>query len=201
MFTAKGEDGRTALIVLVGTTAFIGSMVVAVTAQWDYKTGLYIGTRPIDLFKAQIAAVVVGVPICAICSTIVAPEMAKGNFMVEAPWPRVYASMVLALSGGKVFYSLILLGLLVGAVMEVLTGKGAVFGLGMFFSIGVPLMILMGGCARDLWQRRIERKYGNDRDWEERRTLKLLDSYMVMTGIFLGEAFSGLLLLIYHLTH
>ncbi|MCU0798821.1 MAG: OPT/YSL family transporter [Candidatus Thermoplasmatota archaeon] len=200
-FTGPEEKGSTALLVIIGTTALLASEVVSKTVQWDYKTGLYIGTRPMELLKAQITAVAIGVPICAIAASVFALEMVKEGVPFEAPWPDIYATLVMALSGGRVYILLVLLGVFIGALMELLTGKGIVFGMGMFFSIGTPLMILIGGAARDIWQKNLARKCGSGAEGEEKRTLKLLDSYMVMTGIFLGEALVGFLLLMFYLTH
>jgi uncharacterized oligopeptide transporter (OPT) family protein len=75
---------------------------------------------------------------------------------------------------------------------------GTAFGLGMYLPLQYTLMMVTGGAARDIWEKRWLNKKVKKEGWgEERRTLKLLDTYMVMTGFYIAEAIIGTLLAIY----
>jgi uncharacterized oligopeptide transporter (OPT) family protein len=190
-------QGEIVLITLIATTAFGASMAIPVIVLWDYKTGHYIGTRPFQLFKAQSVAIIVGIPFSAFIAYFLADQLSKGELEFAAPQARAFASFITILTGGETFWSYIILGLVVGVLIEMMTGLGTVFGLGMFFPVGLPLTVLIGGLAREYWEIRLKRKYGKEKDWGQIRTVKLIDSYMVMTGLFLGEAIMGLVLSIY----
>jgi len=190
-------EGEIILLTLIATTAFGASMAIPVTVLWDYKTGHYIGTRPFQLFKAQSVAIIVGIPFSAFIAFVLADQLSRGDMQFRAPQARAFASFITILTGGKTFWLYIILGLVVGVLLEMMTGLGTVFGLGMFFPMGLSLTVLIGGIARDYWEMRLKRKYGRERDWGQIRTLKLIDTYMVMTGLFLGEAIMGLVLSIY----
>jgi len=190
------EEGELPLLVLVGTIAFTAAMVIPVTAQWDFKTALYIGTRPRSMFTAQLIALTIGIPTCAVLAALISQGLAKGVLQINAPQPYAFSTLVVALSGGEVHYTLIGLGIAMGVFIELLTGKGTIFGIGMFYPIGLPIMLLIGGTARDIWERRLDLRYGKVSDV---KTMRLLDSYMVMTGLFVGEAALGLVITIKYL--
>ena len=189
------------ILTLIGATAFGASLAIPVPVQWDYKTGHYISTRPVNLFKAQSVALLVGIPTSVLISLILSEQIASGNFIAAAPQANAFASLMGILEGNGMMVSFIVLGLFIGVFIELLTGLGTVFGLGMFLYMGYPMMIMAGGLSRGAWESWLRRRHGSRKDWGEFRTVKLMDSYMIMTGLFLGEALVGFLISIYWMIH
>ena len=94
---------------------------------------------------------------------------------------------------------LLTIGFFIGIFMELLTGMGTAFGLGMYLPMVVTLPMVVGGALRDWWETTVL-----DRDveklglTEKERTLRLLNTYMIATGLIVGEAVMGTLLAIYY---
>ena len=63
--------------------------------------------------------------------------------------------------------SLFVLGIFIGVVMEVLTGMGTAFGLGMYLPLQYTLMMLTGGAARDLWEKHYLNRRAKAQKWSE----------------------------------
>ncbi len=125
-------------------------------------------------------------------------QLAKGDLALEAPQAHAFAVFVQILAGGKVMMSLFILGVFIGVVVELLLGMGTAFGLGMYLPLQYTLMMLTGGAARDLWENRWLNRKAEREKWDEgKKTFKLLDSYMIMTGLYIGEAIIGTILAIY----
>lgn len=186
------------IITLIGATAFGASFAIPITVHWDYKTAHYIATRPVNMFKAQSVALLIGIPASVFLSLWLSRQIVEGKIdMVAAPQANAFASLIGLLQGSGMALSYMLLGLIIGIFVELLTGLGTVFGLGMFMPVGYPPMIMIGALSREAWERWLKKKHGNRKDWEEYRTVKLMDSYMVMTGLFIGEALVGFLASIY----
>ncbi|RLF68386.1 MAG: hypothetical protein DRN57_04140, partial [Thermoplasmata archaeon] len=60
------------------------------------------------------------------------------------------------------------------------------------------LMMITGGAAREIWERKYLARKARERNWSEReKTFRLLDSFMIMTGLYIGEAIIGTLLAIW----
>ena len=73
-----------------------------------------------------------------------------------------------------------------------MTGMGTSFGLGMYFPLWQGFALLTGGAARDLWQKHVVEPRARAERWTERmRTLKMLDGFMMATGLIVGEAIMG----------
>jgi uncharacterized oligopeptide transporter (OPT) family protein len=99
---------------------------------------------------------------------------------------------------GQVDIFVFLLGIVLGIFMELLIGMGTAFGLGMYLPLGIHIPMLLGGAGRDLWEKKIIEPKAKVENWSERKkTLKLLDSYMMATGMIVGEAIMGTLIAVY----
>lgn len=95
-------------------------------------------------------------------------------------------------------FTLFFLGIFIGFTVEMLTGMGTAFGLGMYLPLQYTLMMVTGGFSRDLWEKKWLQKKAEREKWgEDKKTLKLLDSYMLMTGLYIAEAIIGTFLAIY----
>ena len=186
------------LMALVGTTVFGSAISLSSEIMWDFKAGLYAGTRPMHLIKGESVAILFGTPAAALAAAFFSMQLAKGNLDLEAPQATAFAVFVQILAGGKVMYSLFALGVAIGVFVELLSGMGTAFGLGMYLPLQYTLMLLTGGAARDIWEKRWLAKQVRKKGLsEDERTLKLLDSYMLMTGLYIGEAIIGTFLAIW----
>jgi hypothetical protein len=198
IFPFPGGKSQIVLMALVGTTVFGSAISLSSEIMWDFKAGLYAGTRPMHLIKGESVAIIIGTPLAAGFAYYFSVQLAQGNLPLEAPQANAFAVFVQILAGGKVMMSLFLLGMLIGVTMEVLTGMGTAFGLGMYLPLQYTLMMLTGGAARDLWEKHYLNRRAKANNWSENeRTFKLLDSYMLMTGLYIGEAIIGTLLAIW----
>jgi uncharacterized oligopeptide transporter (OPT) family protein len=84
------------------------------------------------------------------------------------------------------------IGLCIGIFMELMTGMGTSFGLGMYFPLWQAFALLTGGALRDLWQNHYLGPKAKAENWPERqKTLKMLDGFMMAAGLIIGEAIMG----------
>ncbi|MGA1866554.1 MAG: OPT/YSL family transporter [Thermoplasmatota archaeon] len=193
-----GGKSQIVLMALVGTTVFGSAISLSSEIMWDFKAGLYAGTRPMHLIKGESVAILFGTPAAALAAAFFAKMLSEGTLPLEAPQAHAFAVFVQILAGGKVMFSLFFLGVFIGFFVEMLTGMGTAFGLGMYLPLQYTLMMVTGGAARDLWEKRwLNRKASRENWTEDQKTLKLLDSYMLMTGLYIAEAIIGTLLAVY----
>ncbi|MGA1822858.1 MAG: OPT/YSL family transporter [Thermoplasmatota archaeon] len=186
------------LMALVGTTVFGSAISLSSEIMWDFKAGLYAGTRPMHLIKGESVAILFGTPAAALAAAFFSMQLAKGQLDLEAPQATAFAVFVQILAGGKVMYSLFILGVSIGVFVEMISGMGTAFGLGMYLPLQYTLMLLTGGFARELWEKKWLNRKAKEENWgEDEKTFKLLDSYMLMTGLYIGEAIIGTLLAVW----
>jgi len=187
------DDPSGAIVMaLVGTTVFGTSISLASDITWDFKVGIYCGTRPYHMMKAETTGIVVGISFAAMGAVMFSKLLASGELDLPAPQAHAFAIFAQMLSGGNVSFALFGLGLCIGIFIELLTGMGTAFGLGMYLPLGHTLAIMTGGAARDIWEKKILEPKAEREGWDERkRTFKLLDTYMIATGLLIGEAVMG----------
>lgn len=186
------------LMALVGTTVFGSAISLSSEIMWDFKAGLYAGTRPMHLIKGESVAIIFGTPAAALAAAFFSMRLANGEMALEAPQASAFAVFVQILAGGQVSMLLFGLGIFIGVFVELLTGMGTAFGLGMYLPLQYTLMLVTGGLARDLWEKKWLGPRAKRLNWgEAEKTFKLLDSYMIMTGFYIGEAIIGTVLAIY----
>jgi uncharacterized oligopeptide transporter (OPT) family protein len=186
------------LMALVGTTVFGSAISLSSEIMWDFKAGLYAGTRPMHLIKGESVAIILGTPCAALAAAFFSMRLAQGDLELEAPQASAFAVFVQILAGGKVSLLLFGLGVSIGVFVELLIGMGTAFGLGMYLPLQYTLMLVTGGFARDIWEKRWLEPRAKKYKWSEAdRTLRLLDSFMIMTGLYIGEAIVGVVLAVY----
>jgi uncharacterized oligopeptide transporter (OPT) family protein len=194
----EGGKSEIILMALVGTTVFGSAISLSSEIMWDFKAGLYAGTRPMHLIKGESVAILIGTPAAALAAAFFARQLATGELALEAPQAHAFAVFVQILAGGKVMYNMFFLGMAIGITVELLLGMGTAFGLGMYLPLQYTLMMITGGAAREIWEKRWLEKKAKAEGWgESQKTFKLLDSYMIMTGLYIGEAIIGTLLAIW----
>ncbi|MDI6917568.1 MAG: OPT/YSL family transporter [Thermoplasmatales archaeon] len=200
LFLALGlEPGTVAVMAIIGTTVFAGAISMSGDIIYDFKSGLYCGNRPYYLMKGELIGIVPGAIVGAIGAVLLSKGLATGKLPLIAPQAHAFATMVQVVFGaGTMVVHLLLLGILIGVFMELITGMGTAFGLGMYFPLSIALPMLLGGGLRDIWEKKWLEPKAKKEKWDERqKTLMVLDTYMIMTGFFVGSALLGTAVAIY----
>ncbi|MGQ9583391.1 MAG: OPT/YSL family transporter [Thermoplasmatota archaeon] len=184
-----------AVMSILGTTVFACSISMSGNAITNFKYGLYVGNRPYHMVKAMLIAIVPGAVVAVVAASVFSYGLATEKLDFLAPQAHAFAYMVQVLLGGQTAGQLATylgFGLCIGVFMELMTGMGTAFGLGMYFPLWQAFALLTGGAARDIWQRHFLEPRAKAEGWDERRrTLRMLDGFMMATGLIVGEAIMG----------
>ena len=193
------SESDTAVLALVGTTVFGGAISMSGTVIGDYKPGLYVGNRPMHIMKTELVGIVPGTIVAALFAGILSLALARGDLVLYAPQANAFAAFAQIMLGGQTPWNLLLLGIVIGVFMELITGMGTAFGLGMYLPMVVTLPMVIGGALRDYWESRfLDVAVEKENLSEKQRTMRLLNTYMIATGCIVGEALLGTLLAIYY---
>jgi uncharacterized oligopeptide transporter (OPT) family protein len=202
VFLALGTDIETTTIMaLLGTAVFGTAISLASDIMWDFRLGIYCGTRPFHLIKGETFGVICGATVAVTGAAAFSYGLAQGLLPLEAPQAHAFATFTQVLMGGQSseqVIHLLLLGVVIGIFMELLTGMGTAFGLGMYLPLHYSLPLLVGGSLRDLWEKKWLEPKAKREGWSEReKTMKLLVSYMVAVGLLIGAALMGTIVAVY----
>ena len=193
------SESDTAVLALVGTTVFGGAISMSGTVIGDYKPGLYVGNRPMHIMKTELVGIVPGTIVAALFAGLLSLALARGDLVLYAPQANAFAAFAQIMLGGQTPWSLLIVGFIIGVFMELLTGMGTAFGLGMYLPMVVTLPMVVGGGLRDYWEARfLDVSVEKEGLSEKQRTMRLLNTYMIATGCIVGEALLGTLLAIYY---
>ena len=193
------SESDTAILALVGTTVFGGAISMSGTVIGDYKPGLYVGNRPMHIMKTELVGIIPGTIVAALFAGILSLALARGDLVLYAPQANAFAAFAQIMLGGQTPWNLLLLGIVIGVFMELITGMGTAFGLGMYLPMVVTLPMVIGGGLRDYWESRfLDVAVEKENLSEKQRTMRLLNTYMIATGCIVGEALLGTLLAIYY---
>ncbi|MCH2444342.1 MAG: OPT/YSL family transporter [Candidatus Poseidoniia archaeon] len=193
------SESDTAILALVGTTVFGGAISMSGTVIGDYKPGLYVGNRPMHIMKTELLGIIPGTIVAALFAGILSLALARGDLVLYAPQANAFAAFAQIMLGGQTPWNLLLLGIVIGVFMELITGMGTAFGLGMYLPMVVTLPMVIGGGLRDYWESRfLDVAVEKENLSEKQRTMRLLNTYMIATGCIVGEALLGTLLAIYY---
>ena len=200
VFKALGlSESDTAVLALVGTTVFGGAISMSGTVIGDYKPGLYVGNRPMHIMKTELMGIVPGTIVAALFAGLLSLALARGDLILYAPQANAFAAFAQIMLGGQTPWSLLLVGVVIGVFMELLTGMGTAFGLGMYLPMVVTLPMVVGGALRDYWEARfLDVAVEKEGLSEKQTTMRLLNTYMIATGCIVGEALLGTFLAIYY---
>ncbi len=193
VFKFMGTGTTTTLVMaLVGTTVFGTSISLAGDITHDFKIGIYAGTRPYHLVRGEITGIIPGAIIAAIAATVFSEGLATGEINLRAPQANAFATFAQMMAGGETPWSFLLIGILIGVWAEFATGMGTAFGLGMYLPMAITLPLLVGGAARDYWTKNVLEPKAKREGWDEhQKTLSTLQTYMMATGLIVGEALMG----------
>ena len=196
----------TAVLAILCTTIFGSSISMSGVIIGEYKTALYIGNRPYHLMKATLTGIITGAILSVIGAIVFSDGMATINpdtgepvINLLAPQANAFAKFLQAILGAASapITHYLAFGVLLGIFAEFTTGMGTAFGLGMYFHLQLTLPMLLGGALRDVWERRILLPRAKREKWTERETtLKVLDKFMMATGLIVGEAIMGVIVTI-----
>ena len=142
-----------------------------------------------ELFRAILGAAV---------AIFLSKLLADGTIDLLAPQANAFAYFTTILAEGQGDWGALALGFALGAFVEWATGMGTSFGLGMYLPTPATFPMLLGGAARDWWEkRRLQPKVDSIRmekgsqEAERSRALMLLYTFMIAAGALTGEAFYG----------
>ncbi|PKK85582.1 MAG: hypothetical protein CVT48_04815 [Thermoplasmata archaeon HGW-Thermoplasmata-1] len=199
VFSLMGLDMPQVIVMsLLGTTVFGGAISMSGDIVTDFKNAIYIGNRPYMQMKGELVGIVPGAIIAAIGATVLSIGLAQGVVQLQAPQAHAFATITSAIAVKEVDFLIFGIGIAFGILMELVTGMGTAFGLGMYFTLGLSFPLLIGGFARDLWEKKwLEPKVKKENWDEKKKTIKLLDTYMIATGLIIGEALIGVIVAIY----
>jgi uncharacterized oligopeptide transporter (OPT) family protein len=206
VFKLIGTDTSTLLIMsLIGTTVFATALTLSSDIILDFKLGIYSGTRPYHLSKGELTALPFGVIVAAIGAVVLSMGLSTINPSTNEPYlnlpaPQAHAFATFAqIMVGRAPWDWILIGILIGVFAELMTGMGTAFGLGMYMPFALTINLIIGGGMRDWWQKnRLEPQAKREGWTEKQKTLKLLKTYMIATGLIIGEAIMGTIIAFYY---
>jgi uncharacterized oligopeptide transporter (OPT) family protein len=207
VFKLMGTSNElTAIMAILCTTVFGSSISMSGVIIGEYKAALYVGNRPFHLMKATLTGVVSGAVLAVIGAIMfsdgmatIDPDTGQPVLNLLAPQANAFAKLLQAVLGAAAapITHYILFGVLLGVFAEFMTGMGTAFGLGMYFHLQLTLPMLMGGAARDLYEKKFLMPRAKREKWTERQTtLKVLDTFMMATGLIVGEAIMGVIVTI-----
>jgi hypothetical protein len=198
VLTGSGKE-LTFIMALLGTAIFGTAISLSAEIIWDFRIGIYASTRPVHLVRAETIGVLFGAPVAVTASTVLSYGLAQGVLDLEAPQAHAFATYVQVLAGAEPYVvHLLLLGIMIGVFMELLTGMGTSFGLGMYLPLWYILPLILGGGARDVWEKKYLEPMAKEHNWTERqKTMKLLTTYMIATGLMVGAALMGTIIALY----
>ncbi len=192
------DVGALMIMALVGTTVFGGAISMSGDIILNFKNGIYCGNRPYHLVKALTPGIIPGTIIAALAGALLSIGLSTGVLNLVAPQAHAFEIFAKILMQSRVNIGVFVLGIFLGIFMELLIGMGTAFGLGMYLPLGIQIPMLLGGAGRDLWEKKLIEPRAKAENWSERkRTLKLLDSYMMATGMIVGEAIMGTIIAVY----
>jgi putative OPT family oligopeptide transporter len=205
VFKLMGTDTSTMLIMaLIGTTVFGTALSLSADIIFDFKIGVYTGTRPYHLSKAELTAIPFGAIVAATGAVILSVGLSTINpatnepfLNLEAPQAHAFATFTQIIVGNAP-WDWILIGIFIGVFAELMTGMGTAFGLGMYLPFTITINLVMGGAFRDWWQKKKLEPQAKAEGWtEKQKTLRLLQTYMMATGLIVGEAIMGTIIALY----
>jgi uncharacterized oligopeptide transporter (OPT) family protein len=184
--------GEIAIMALIGTTVFGGAISMSGDVILNFKNGLYAGNRPYHLVKANTLGIPIGAVVAGVSAYILSYGLAIGELNLQAPQAFAFVIFTKAIISLEIQWPILIFGILLGVFLELLMGLGTAFGLGMYLPLGINAPMLMGGASRDLWEKYYLEPTVKRRGWgEAERTLKLMETYMIATGLMVGEALMG----------
>jgi len=190
------------LIVNLSFFPFIRA-IVFISNFFVFKIGIYTGTRPYHLSKAELTSIPFGAIVAAVGAIILSIGLSTIQddgtpvLNLEAPQAHAFATFTQIIVGNAP-WDWILIGIVIGVFAEIMTGMGTAFGLGMYLPFYITINLIIGGGFREWWQKKRLEPEAKANNWSEKqKTMKLLGTYMMATGLIVGEAIMGTIIAIW----
>ena len=191
-------DSLTVMMGLLGVTVFGSAISMSGDIIWNFKIGLYCGNRPYHIVRASTLGIIPGAVISALIAAVLSIGLAQGTLDLAAPQAHAFSLFTMIMITGNVDWMIFGLGIFLGIFLELLIGMGTAFGLGMYLPLYIQFPMLFGGAARDAWEKYYLEPNSKKYDWsEKKKSIKLLESYLMATGLIIGEALIGTIIAIY----
>ncbi len=191
-FGIKMSQSQMIVMSLVGTTVFGAAISMSGDVVMNFKIGLYCGNRPHDLVKGLTLGIIPGAIISGIFAVIFSYGLGTGELNLPAPQAHAFSIFVKAIVEQAIQLRIFFAGIAIGVLLELLIGMGTAFGLGMYLPLGIQIPMLAGGAARDIWEKKYLEPTAKKEKWgEDMKTFKIMGTYMMATGLMVGEAVLG----------
>ena len=197
-YILQTPDSLTVMMGLLGVTVFGSAISMSGDIIWNFKVGLYCGNRPYHIVRASTLGIIPGAIISAVIAAVLSYGLAVGDLPLAAPQAHAFSLFTMIMITGNVDWSVFILGIGLGVFLELLIGMGTAFGLGMYLPLYIQFPMLFGGAARDAWEKYVLEPNTKKYNWtEKQKSIKLLESYLMATGLIVGEAIIGTIIAIY----
>jgi uncharacterized oligopeptide transporter (OPT) family protein len=191
-------DSLTVMMGLLGVTVFGSAISMSGDIIWNFKIGLYCGNRPYHIVRASTLGIIPGAIISALIAAVLSIGLAQGTLDLAAPQAHAFSLFTMIMITGNVDWMIFGLGIALGIFLELLIGMGTAFGLGMYLPLYIQFPMLFGGAARDAWEKYYLEPNAKKYNWSDnQKSIKLLESYLMATGLIIGEALIGTIIAIY----
>ena len=128
------------------------------------------------IMKTELVGIVPGTIVAALFAGLLSLALARGDLVLYAPQANAFAAFAQIMLGGQTPWGLLGVGIIIGIFMELLTGMGTAFGLGMYLPMVVTLPMVVGGALRDGWEARfLDAAVEKENLSEKQRTMRLLN--------------------------
>ncbi len=192
LFNIDMSQSAIIILSLSGTTVFGAAISMSGDVVMNFKIGLYTGNKPHDLVKAVTLGIIPGAIISGIFAVIFSIGLGNGDLNLAAPQAHAFTIFVKGIIANAIQWKIFFAGLFIGVFLELLIGMGTAFGLGMYLPLGIQIPMLAGGVARDVWEKKYLEPAMKKNNWgEDMRTFKVMGTYMMATGLMVGEAVLG----------
>jgi len=201
LFTVLQTETSTLIVMtLLGASIFGTALSLSSDIINDFKIGIYAGTRPYHLVKGELTAIPFGAIVASFIVIVFSVGLATGRLNLAAPQANTFAKFIQTILGGGAgqAFHFIVIGFFVGVLAELTTGMGTAFGLGMYLPLGINLPLIVGGASRDLWEKKWFEPKAKAENWTDKeKTFRLVSTYMIATGLIIGEALMGTVIALY----
>jgi hypothetical protein len=206
IFRIIGTDTPTmVMMALLGTTLFCVILHSSAVVFTGFKISLYKGIKPYHVTKGHLLAkpfgalvVVFGAIILSTGISTVDPDTGEPLLDLAAPQAHAFATFILVMLG-KAPWDWILIGICIGIFLELMTGLGTAFGLGMYMPFTLTINLIFGAVAREWWQRKRLEPKAKRLGWTEKeKSQRLEHTFMIFAGIGMGEGILGTILAFYY---
>ena len=184
---AEGAAGMKAAIA-IGTVICIVAAIAGDTSQ-DLKTGYLVGATPIKQQYGEIIGTIVSAIAIGGVLYLLDAAWGFGSEQLGAPQATLMKMIVEGVMGGKLPWSLVIVGVVLACVVEILGIPVLPFAIGVYLPVLLNAGIMIGGLVRLYFDRK---KYAS----EQEQTRVTNRGVLYCSGMIAGEGLVGIVLAI-----